>query len=366
MISRCRYILALLGALAALLLGPPAAARTGAEIYRSACASCHGSDGRGAPRYRVAFETPLPDFTDCGFATREPNADWAAVTHDGGPARAFDRLMPAFGDALSASEIERTLDHVRGFCRSRSWPRGELNLPRPLVTEKAFVEDEAVLTSAIAVGEPSSVASKLVYEQRIGPIAQIEVIVPFTVREGEGDTWRAGLGDLALGAKVALVHSLRTGSILSLASEVVLPTGDSDRGLGRGVTVIEPFLAVGQLLPAESFVQLQVGAEISTDPEQAAHEVFWRGVLGISLERGRFGPSTAPMIELIGSRELEEGQSTHWDIVPQLQVALSKRQHVLASVGVRLPLDATDERKPQILFYLLWDWFDGGLFEGWS
>ena len=73
---------------------------TGEDIYHAACVTCHGPDGRGAAAI-VGFETPLPDFTDCAFATAEPDPDWLAVVHEGGPIRGLDRHMPAFGDALS-------------------------------------------------------------------------------------------------------------------------------------------------------------------------------------------------------------------------------------------------------------------------
>jgi hypothetical protein len=36
----------------------------------------------------------------------------------------------------------------------------------------------------------------------------------------------------------------------------------------------------------------------------------------------------------------------------------------MAGAGVAVPLEST-ERRPQVLAYLLWDWFDGGLLEGW-
>ena len=69
---------------------------TGEDVYRAACVSCHGADGTGAARTSVGFDTRLPDFTDCSFATKEPDGDWSATIHNGGPARGFSRIMPAF------------------------------------------------------------------------------------------------------------------------------------------------------------------------------------------------------------------------------------------------------------------------------
>lgn len=71
------------------------------------------------------------------------------------------------------------------------------------------------------------------------------------------------------------------------------------------------------------------------------------------------------MVELLGKRELASGESVLWDLVPQLQVTLSRRQHIMANVGVLLPLNERDERSTQLLAYLLWDWFDGGILDGW-
>jgi len=50
--------------------------------------------------------------------------------------------------------------------------------------------------------------------------------------------------------------------------------------------------------------------------------------------------------------------------VPQVQVTLSRREHVRGSVGVKVPVTNTD-RPVQVMFYVLWDWFDGRLVDGW-
>jgi hypothetical protein len=60
------------------------------------------------------------------------------------------------------------------------------------------------------------------------------------------------------------------------------------------------------------------------------------------------------------------GSPSEVDVVPQMQVSLSKLQHVLLSAGVRVPLNERQDRKPELLTYVLWDWFDGGLFQFWK
>jgi len=340
------------------------ASRSARQVYEASCAACHGLDGKGAAPSTVGFDTPLPDFTDCSFATREPDADWFAIAHDGGPVRAFHRRMPAFGEAISVEQIERSIEHIRGFCPEPAWPRGDLNLPRPLVTEKAFPEDEAVLTTIVGTGPAGSVTNEFLYERRFGARNQLEVAVPVALAESGGG-WNRGLGDVAVALKRVLFHSLDSGSIVSATGELVLPTGKETQGLGTGVTVFEPFLTYGQLLPSNAFLHVQIGAELPTDRAIAENEVFWRGAIGRTFEQGRFGRAWSPMAELVGARELVSGGPAVWDLVPQIQITLSKRQHVMINGGVRIPLNERAGRHAQVMTYLLWDWFDGGLFEGW-
>jgi mono/diheme cytochrome c family protein len=344
--------------------GTPAAAG-GDQLYEAACAACHGSDGRGAPPSQLGFDTPVPDFTDCSFATVEPDADWLAVAHDGGPARAFDRRMPAFGEALTEAELLEILDHIRGFCPDPAWPRGELNLPRALVTEKAYPENETVWTTTVAATGTGHVGNELLYEQRMGARSQFEILIPLLVQEDAPGVWQRGLGDVAFAVKHALYHSFDRGHIFSVAGEVVLPTGKETDGLGNGVTVFEPFAAFGQLLPADGFFQAQAGLELPTDTDRAGREGFWRAVVGKSFTEGRFGRSWSPMVELLAARDLEQGATTHWDLVPQVQVTLNRRQHLMINAGVRFPLNARGGRDTTVIAYFLWDWFDGGLLDGW-
>jgi hypothetical protein len=338
----------------------------GAELYQTACAGCHGADGRGEPSLSLFLaDPPVPDFTGCSFASREPDADWIAVAHDGGPVRGFSPMMPAFGGMLEPDDLQRVMDYIRTLCDDSSWPRGELNLPRAMFTEKAYPEDELVWTTDVPLGDGgSAVTNEIVYEKRFGAQSQIEVVVPFGLREREGGSWVGGLGDLVLGVKHTLFHSLDAGSILSLGGEVKFPTGREEDGFGDGTTVFESFLSYGQILPSDAFVQLQGVAEF---PTESGHdnELVGRSVIGWSHAEGGWNRTWTPMLEVQAKRELADGEAWRWDVVPQLQVTLNTRQHVVANVAVLLPLTERESRDPRLTFYILWDWFDGSILDGW-
>ncbi len=338
----------------------------GSILYETSCAACHGSDGRGRTRTELGFETPVPDFTDCDFAAREPDGDWGGVIHEGGPVRGFDRMMPAFGDALTDEEIEQILLRVRAFCLNPDWPRGELNLPRPLFTEKAYPEDEAVIETTLAQEGNDSISHTFLWEQRFGTRNQMEVSIPVTRADlGAPQGWESGAGDIAVGVKHTLRHSHERGSILSIGGEVVLPTGEESKGFGKGATIFEPYIAYGKLLPSDSFVQVQAKAEFPSD-SQLEDEFVLRAAFGRTLTSGGpYGRAWTPMIEVLGARELHGGADTNWDVVPQFQVTLNQRQHVMANAGFRIPVTNRSTREVEFVMYLLWDWFDGGVLEGW-
>jgi mono/diheme cytochrome c family protein len=336
----------------------------GATVYEQACAACHGADGRGTAANARGFDTPLPDFTDCRFATAEADGDWSATIHLGGPARGFDRMMPAFGDALSDQDVEDVVDHIRGFCADRRWPHGNLNLPRPLVTDKAFPESEVVVGAAVVPGVLASAMTQFFYEGRLGARSQYFVSVPFNLQR-VADVWYRGLGDVSIGFKHAVVDSERLGFIVSGGAEITFPTGKEQEFLGRRLRIFEPFGAYTQRLPGDGFVHVNAGFEIPFNKVIASNEAFWRAALGKRFNEHRWGRLWAPMIEVLGTRELVVDERASWDVLPELQVTLSTRQHVRATVGVRVPVTSGDTREKAFLVALQWDWFEGGLLKGW-
>jgi mono/diheme cytochrome c family protein len=341
--------------------------QAGEQIFKSACAACHGADGRGTPKEIAGFERPrtFPDFTACDQTTPEPNTTWKDVILHGGPTRGFSDIMPSFGEALTSEQIDDVIAYLRSFCRNPRWARGELNLPRALVTEKAYPEDEVVVSTAVNARGAPGVMNHIIYEQRFGIRNQFEVDVPITFQD-ENHVWYGGVGDTTLAVKRVMFSSLRTGSIMSLQGGVLLPTGNKARGFGTGTTTFETFASFNQLFPTNTFVQIKFGGDLPRHTQIAPQSIFFQSTVGQSFAANHgLGRLWSPMFEFLAARDLVDNAKTNWDVLPQMQVTISKRQHIRANLGVRIPVNNTPGRQVQVMFYLLWDWFDGRLNEGW-
>ncbi len=346
----------------------PTNAANGQRIYNNGCIACHGSTGKGAPQTTTEFKRPdtFPDFTRCDQTTAEPNSPWKDVVVNGGPTRGFSQIMPAFGEVLTSEEINDVIAYMRGFCTNKHWPRGELNLPRALVTEKAYPEDEVVISTAVNASGLPGFTVDIIHEQRFGVKNQIEIDVPINAMD-QNHSWNSGLGDITFAVKRVMFSSLRTGSILSLQGGVLAPTGNSLRGFGAGTTTFETFAAFDQLFPTNTFVQFQMGADLPHRTDIAPQALFWRTAIGQTLIANHgLGRMWSPMVEFLADRDLEDGARTNWDVLPEMQVTISRRQHVRANLGVRFPMTNTAGRDKQVVFYVLWDWADGKLWEGWK
>ena len=343
--------------------------RNGEKVYKGGCIACHGSEGKGASVASTVFLRPdtFPDFTDCSGTTPEPNGNWKAVIVHGGPSRGLSQIMPAFGDLLTDDQINDVVAYMRGFCRNvHHDPLGELNLPRALVTEKAFPEDELVVsTASSASGAPAWTTDVIDERTIIDARTQLETDVPVNYAD-QGHNWTEGAGDITVAVKREMFSSLRTGSILSLQGGILLPTGDRTRGFGAGTTQFEPFAAFDQLFKENTFLQTQLGADLPVDTSVAPRSMFWRATVGQAMAPDyMLGRLFTPMVELLAARSFQPGASTNWDVLPEMQVTVSRRQHVRMGFGVREPFTNTNGRTPQVLFYMLWDRADGKLWQGW-
>lgn len=338
----------------------------GKILYSAGCIACHGSTGSGASQQRTEFRRPptFPDFTSCSGTTPETDANWKAVIVHGGPGMGYSHIMPAFDQQLSSDQMDDIIAYLRTMCPNPHWPRGELNLPRALVTEKAFPEDEFVMSTAVNASGAPGLETHFIHEQAFGSKGQLEVDAPWDYQD-QNHNWNSSVGDITFGWKQVIYSNLRTGSIFSLQGGILPPTGNPRLG-GAGTTVFEPFAAFDQLWRSNTWVQFQMGADLPRHPNISPQSLFWYTTLGQTIAQDhRLGRQWSPMVEFLATRDLVDGAKTDWDIMPEMQVTISPRQHIRADVGVRTPITDTASRNPQVYFYILWDWADGHFWNGW-
>lgn len=318
-------------------------------MYEAWCARCHGSDGRGLVE-GLELDTPVPDFTDCSFTSREPRSDWLAVILDGGPARGLAMTMPAWREALNEHQAEAIINHIKTFCTDSGWPPGELNFRRAHRTTKAFPENEALV---IPTYDRSRFDTKFVYERRIGSAGQWEIALPFASASDPGGG--SGLGDAEVAGKYVLHFDESSASILSLGLEVGVPMGDETRRLGAGHWKVAPFLA-----GAKGWGRITLQTSVKTEKVLGTSEVevSYNVALTLPLTREKMG--LYPMIELNGVTEGLNG-ATALFVTPQIYAALVRRGHIAVSVGAQIPLTRYRPFEYRILGFFLWEYADGGL-----
>ena len=216
--------------------GPLPTPRTGDDLSRRLCHLPWARRSRGAEDRRLGLTRRCPDFTDCAFATAEPDPDWQAVVIEGGPIRA------SIGTCRrSATRCRPTRSRWRSATCARSaesaWPRGDLNLPRAFFTEKAFPENESVWATTFSRRRARRRQRRSIYERRIGARNQIEVIVPIAFQQArdrrlDARPWRRRAGVQAH----ALCERARRGGSPRPGMEVILPTGQGGRSASATAT----------------------------------------------------------------------------------------------------------------------------------
>ena len=325
--------------------GPIPANPTPEDVYRAACMTCHGVDGKGgskaasatcrcptSPTARSRRPSPIP--TGRPSSTKADRSA-ASTSH-----------MPAFGDALSAEEIGLAVRHLRTFCTEPAWPRGDLNLPRAFFTEKAFPENEAVWTTGVhAAPTGSRSATTWSTSAASARATRSRSSCRSTFSRRRAGSWTRGLGDVAVAFKRAFYASMKTGRIAAAGVEVALPTGKEELGLGNGFTIFEPFAMWGPGAAAQHrSCRCTAASRCRPTQSKGKKEAYLRTAIGTTFAQNRgFGRAWSPQVEVLWARP--EGGASEWDVVPQLQVTLSKLQHVMVAGGVRIPLNERDERR---------------------
>ena len=313
------------------------------EMWGAWCARCHAQDGSGKIAEPTVTVAPM-DFTDCKLTTPEPDADWERAIAKGGPGVGLSPQMPAFEDSLTTAQISAFVSHIRGFCTERGWPSGNTNFPRPIVTEKAFPENEFLILPAISHDKEVEIVA--LYEMRLGRRSMFEVAVPAV--SVPGDPRAGGIGDLELSLKHTIFARADRPRIVSLGLDAVIPTGNEEKGLGHGTAFFEPFISAGAML-RDWYLQTQLKVELPFDPAKAERAFVYNAYLGRDT-------SMAPNTWTIGV-ELN-GENHEVSLTPQVRKGLTGTGALAMSIGAMLPVNEREERGVRWVGYLLWEFLE--------
>ena len=332
----------------------------GAEIFQANCVVCHGEQGQPDPDSPlVAGLGVVPaNFSDALFNSREPSTDWKIVATHGGPALGFSDRMPAFGETLSEADIDAVLSYVKTLGGEHDYPDGDLNLFLPVRTKKAFPEDEWVWKQRYT-GEDGSNQWKntLEYEFRVGERFQGVLEVTHETEDGHSK-----FGHFEPGFKYVLNHDKNAGFIFTLGGNLGVPLNSSAEW------ELLPYLAFGKILN-DSWT-LQGSSRLKMSMEEWDHgSAEFAGI--VHWTHSPWPRQIFPGLEVVAELPFERGSgparksAVQFSVLPQVRIGLSKRGHVAINAGLELPLNDSDRYDWRAYTYLIWDFADGGFFEGW-
>jgi mono/diheme cytochrome c family protein len=357
----------LIGMALALCLGGAAAQSAaaddlarGAEVFQANCVSCHGPGGHPDPDSPLVKSLGVmpADFSDALFNSREPASTWKMVVTHGGPEMGFSEMMPAFGASLSEQHIDAVLAYIKTLGGEHDYPDGELNLFLPIRTKKAFPEDEWVWKQRYT-GQDGDNAWKntLEYEFRIGQRGQGILEINHEVEGSHSD-----FGHLEPGFKYVLKHDKRSGFILTGAAQVGVP-------LNSGANwEFLPYLAFGKVLSKVWILQGSGRLKLDLEDSDGSSAELASIIHWVHTDRGR---AVFPALEVVAEVPFERGSgpdrkdAIQWSLLPQARIGLNKRGNIALNAGVEFPLNDRDRYDWRAYVYFIWDFADGGLFDGW-
>jgi mono/diheme cytochrome c family protein len=332
----------------------------GAEIFQANCAICHGPGGRADPDSPLVQSLGVEpaDFADALFNSREPASDWKIVITNGGPALGFSEKMPAFGEILSEEDIGSVLAFIKTLGGEHDYPDGELNLFLPIRTKKAFPEDEWVWKQRYT-GQDGDNAWKntLEYEFRVGERFQGVLEVTHETRGGKSE-----FGHFEPGFKYVLRHDLQNGFIATFGGNLGVPMN------GGAEWELLPYLAFGKIINDAWTFQGSARLKLSVEDSDHSSAEF-AGI--VHWAHTHWPRNVFPALEAVAEVPFERGsgagrkEAVQLSIVPQMRIGLNQRGHVALNLGVELPLNDKDRHDWRAQVFLIWDFADGGFFEGW-
>ena len=324
----------------------------GRSVYETTCAVCHGQNGMpdaDSPVVEGLGVMPA-DFSDPLFNSREPAGDWEMVIKYGGHAMGLAEQMPAQEGALTDTQIENVTAYIKSMVDTDDYPPGEMNLMLPTRVKKAFPEDEVVYKGRFTNQDGEDAYKNVVeIEKRVGKRGQ--AIFEF-VHNSQGSV--SELSEVEVGYKHALSYSKR--HILSGAVVYAIPVeADGDGEL-------QTYFAYGTAISSSWTLQGSLRFKFPID-DASDGEAELAGI--VHYVHSPWPRRVFPALEVTATEPFRSRNGDlEWTALPQVRIGLTRGGHVALNLGVELPLSdqSWDHR---IYATLLWDFADGGFFQGW-
>jgi len=219
--------------------------RRGRAVFEQYCTLCHGSDAKGTGPLAKTLPVPPADLTDCRRTAEDPVEVTEGTIRHGGSYVGLSPVMPAWQGKLTDEQIADAASYVKTLCSDPDWVPGELNLPRPLITDKAYPEQEAIVGSRFGRGPSKDTETFGTIEYRINGLTNVELTTNYLNTRPDGGQPHAGLGDSSIALNRVVAFSRENRWLASAGLELGLPTGSHSRGLGAGDLVWQPFARAG-------------------------------------------------------------------------------------------------------------------------
>lgn len=338
------------------------------QIFQNNCSACHGPVGKPDPDNPMFNQLGIlpANFTDPLFSSREPSKDWFMVVKEGGAAKGFSEIMPAFKEILTDDEIKKVVKYIKTLSGEHSYPSGDMNFILPIRTKKAFPEDEVVWKLRYQDNTNNSgedqLRNVLEIEKRIFKRTQLSIELSHTIDDGI-DNGHGNFDQIEPGIKHVVYENQSQQFIASVGALMAIKIEESDDS-----NEFIPYVAAGKRLSDTLTFQGTARSTLPLDKFSDGN-VEVSGVVHWS--PSPWPRSLHPGLELVSSFPIDRGTGTgrksfsQLSLIPQTQISLNKRGNILLNLGVEVPLTDTDRYDYRGYLYLIWDFADGSLFDGW-
>ncbi len=187
--------------------------------------------------------------------------------------------------------------------------------------------------------------------------------VPYAFVDPKDGSSVSGIGDIGIGSRILLTEHEK--ALLAFNLEIETPTGDSDKGLGRGETVIAPSLSAWVDLDNWWSWHLQVGTEHEVSSSE--NELFFRAALIHSLIPDDYHDSDHEghihglppgllsfILEIDGTVDIAAEDSGHMETEGIFGVLYSISEHTDLRFGYVFPFSKSQELNRGFTYGLIW------------